>query len=74
MNDTEFSNTPLHEAIDRRDLKKAKLLLESRAVDLNVRNALGYSALHIAAKFGDLFIVRTLVERHAAVDALTGDG
>nr|XP_037876708.1 ankyrin-2 isoform X5 [Bombyx mori] len=55
------------------NIEKIISLLE-QGVDINVSNANGLNAIHLASKDGHVEVVRVLLERGAAIDAATKKG
>jgi hypothetical protein len=60
----------LHVAIHRDDTESAKLLIEA-GIDIHQPGDLGHTPLHEACVWGNMEVVRMLVERGADVFALT---
>ncbi|EXJ84910.1 hypothetical protein A1O3_05585 [Capronia epimyces CBS 606.96] len=65
---------PLHWAARNNDIRLAKLLLDKGA-DLNARGGKGFTALHTAAVFGHLEVLRFLLfQDNLDIDAVDNDG
>lgn len=67
----EWGYTPLMEAIIRRDANSAFILLQSPAVNLNVKNKYGNTALYLAAAHGQGLIVQLLLDKGATINSNT---
>jgi ankyrin repeat protein len=67
-----FFKTPLHEAIERRDIVEARRLVEGCAF-VNTMNDSGRTPLHLAASLGLVEVARLLLDAGAEVDARTRD-
>lgn len=65
--------TPLHCAVEARDIEIVRLLLTHNA-DPNVRKSGGYTPTHIAAQYGDVDILRLLIFYGADTELKTEDG
>jgi len=61
-------SSPLVEAINNRDSKALRLLLD-RHVDVNAREADGTTPLHRAARVDDIDAIRMLIKAGASVNA-----
>jgi RNA polymerase sigma factor (sigma-70 family) len=64
----------LLQAVDRREHDRVATLLERTPALINAGDDFGETALHTAARNGDFFLVRWLVDRGADVDAQRSDG
>ncbi len=63
------SHTKLLDAIDREDLKATMKAIEQGA-GVNVANKNGTTALHLAAKLGDVETVKKLIQKNADITAV----
>ncbi len=67
------ADTPLWEAVDKKHLYMAKLLIDHGA-EVNVQNGWGQTPLHLAARLGYLEIVQLLVDNGADTTAKDDEG
>lgn len=61
---------PLHLAVISNDIQKVESMLQERCEGINLRDTLGFTALHYAAGSGNLELVRLLINYGADINAL----
>ncbi|KDD74378.1 hypothetical protein H632_c1359p1 [Helicosporidium sp. ATCC 50920] len=65
---------PLHEAVGSGALESVKELLIDGNVDVNARDEVGATALHMAANVGSVEMVKLLLDHDADIEARDEDG
>ena len=61
-------NNKLFDACEYNDIEKVKFLFEQKGANINEKNEYGMTALHLASRYGNLEIVKYLVEKGANIN------
>lgn len=63
--------TPLHLAVREDDVEKINDFINNKGVDVDIKADMGFTPLHMAAKYKKLKAIKALIEKDANIKAIT---